>query len=44
MSRYYFLKMLRWKVRHKNQVFSDSKQAAKTGNDNSKNRLKYSIL
>lgn len=32
------------KVRHKNQVFLDSKQAAKTGNDNSKNRLKYSIL
>ena len=36
--------ILHRKVRHKNQVFSDSKQAAKTGNDNSKNRLKYSIL
>lgn len=36
--------MLHRKVSRKNQPFSNSKQVAKTGNDNGKNRLKYSIL
>lgn len=32
------------KVSRKNQDFTDSKQIAKTGNNNGKNRLKYRIL
>ena len=31
-------------VERKNQSFSNSNQTAKTGNDNGKNRLEYSIL
>ena len=36
--------MVRRKVSRKNQDFTDSKQIAKTGNNNGKNILKYRIL
>jgi hypothetical protein len=38
------INILHRKIERKNQPFSNSKQVAKTGNDNGKNRLKYSIL
>ena len=36
--------MLHRQIERKNQPFSNSNKTAKTGNDNGKNRLKYSIL
>ena len=40
----YLLENLYRKVSRKNQDFTDSNQTAKTGNNNGKTRLKYSIL